>query len=116
MQSKILAAVFCLFGSLLALPVFCNPAHEMLSRMSEEQRCSALAAFLVKSGERCSNVTGTFYQGSDKMGNAFWNAACEGGDSYVIQVNNDSSGSTRILSCKVMKAVGGGTCFTKFKS
>jgi hypothetical protein len=93
-----------------------NPAHDQLSSMSEQQRRSVLAAFLVKSGEQCSSVTKTFYQGSDKKGNAFWNAASTGGASYGIQVNNDATGSTRILNCSVLKAVNGGTCFTKFKS
>lgn len=100
----------------LALGASANPAHDQISAMSEQQRRSVLAAFLVKSGERCSSVTKTFYQGSDKKGNAFWNAACANGDSFVIQVNNDATGSTRILSCKVLEAVNGGTCFTKFKS
>ena len=93
-----------------------NPAHEQLSSMSEQQRQSALAALLVKSGERCANVTKTFYQGNDKKGNAFWNAACANGDSFVIQLNNDATGSTRILGCRVLKALNGGICFTKFKN
>jgi hypothetical protein len=93
-----------------------NPAHDQVSSMSEQQRQLVFAAFLAKSGEHCSSVTKTFYQGSDKQGNAFWNAACNKGDSFVIQVNNDATGSTRILSCKMLKAVNGGTCFTKFKS
>ena len=110
---KIVTGAIAIF---LALAASANPAHDQLSAMSEQQRQSVLAAFLVKSGERCSSVTKTFYQGSDKKGNAFWNAACAKGDSFVIQVNNDATGSTRILSCKVLKAVNGGTCFTKFKS
>jgi flagellar basal body rod protein FlgG len=95
---------------------YANVAHDQLSSMSEKQRQSVLATFLVKSGEKCSAVAKTFYQGSDKRGNAFWNAACTGGASFVIQVNNDATGSTRILSCKLLEAVNGGTCFTKFKS
>lgn len=111
--ATIAAGTIALFWVLAAQA---NPAHEQLSSMSEQQRQSVLAKFLVKSGERCSSVTKTFYQGSDKKGNAFWNAACAGGDAFVIQVNNDATGSTRILSCEVLKAVNGGTCFTKFKS
>lgn len=113
---RIVISVIGTITLFLALAARANPAHEQLSSMSEQQRQSALAAFLVKSGEQCSSVTKTFYQGSDKKGNAFWNAACTGGASFVIQVNNDATGSTRILSCKVLKAVNGGTCFTKFKS
>lgn len=98
-----------------SLVVRANPAHEQLSAMSEEQRRSVLAAFLIKSGEQCTSVSKTFFQGSDKEGNAVWNAACAGGASFVVQVNNNATGSTRILNCKVLKPVSGGTCFTKFK-
>jgi len=99
---------------LVTLAVDANPAHEQLSSMSEAQRQTVLAALLLNSGERCSKVTRTFYQGSDKNGNAFWNAACAKGGSFLIQINNDATGSTRILSCKVLEAVHGGRCFTKF--
>jgi len=100
----------------LALAARANPAHEQLLSMSEQDRRTFFAGFLVKSGEQCASVNKTFYQGSDKRGNAFWNARCIGGAAFLIQVNNDATGSTRILSCKVLKAVNGGTCFTKFKS
>jgi len=113
--SRIFRAILGSIALISSLVANANPAHEQLSSMSESQRKSALAGLLVRSGERCSSVSRTFYQGSDKIGNAFWNAACVGGDSFVIQINNDASGSTRILSCSVLKNVGGGTCFTKFK-
>lgn len=64
---------------------YSNAAHDQLSAMSDHQRSTALAAFLGKSGERCSEVTKTFYQGSDKKGNAFWNAACAGGEAGTCQ-------------------------------
>lgn len=115
-QPRVFTAAIGVLGLLLTSVAHGNPAHEQLSSMSEQQRQAVLAAFLVKSGERCSEVTRTFYQGSDKQGNAFWNASCAGGASFVIQVNNDATGSTRILSCKTLKAVNGGTCFTKFKN
>jgi hypothetical protein len=93
-----------------------NPAHDQLSSMLEQQRRSVFAAFLVESGESCQSVTKTFYQGSDDDGNAFWNVACSKGNSYVIQVNSDATGTTQILDCAVLKALNAGTCFTKFKN
>lgn len=84
--------------------------------MPEDKRSSVFFSLLANSSEKCTKVTKTFYQGSDKNGNAFWNAACYGGDSFLIQVNNDSKGSTRILSCKALNNIGGGICFTKLKS
>jgi hypothetical protein len=115
-HQRIVVSVIGTITLFFALAAHANPAHEQLSSMSEPQRRSMFATFLVKSGEQCSSVTKTFYQGSDKKGNAFWNAACTAGHSFAIQVNNDATGSTRILSCKLLKAVNGGTCFTKFKS
>lgn len=115
-RSHIVTLVSGTIALFVAFAANANPAHQKLPSMSEQQRQSVLAMFLVKSGEPCSNVTRSLYQGSDKKGNAFWNAACAGGASFLIQVNNGSAGSTRILNCKVLKAVNGGACFTKFKS
>ena len=91
-----------------------NPAQDRLSAMSEGDRQSTFAKFLANSGERCGNVTRTFYQGNDSGGNAFWNVACGKADAYVIQIKNDSVGSTQILSCRVLEAMNGGHCFKKF--
>lgn len=93
---------------------YANPAHDQVEAMSESQRRTTFATLLTKSGEHCPRVSRSFYQGQDKQGNAFWNLACDGGDSYLVQVNNDAKGSTRVLSCEALKVVGGGTCFKKF--
>jgi len=98
-------------GSFLASA---NPGHDRLSAMSEADRQSALASFLVGSGVPCARATKTFYQGSDDHGNAFWNVACDKTESWVIQVNNDSVGSTKILSCRVLEAAHSGRCFQHF--
>jgi hypothetical protein len=93
---------------------FANPAHEQLMRMSGTERNAALTNFLKSSGEKCDSVTRSFFQGSDRRGNAFWNAACRNGQAFVIQVNNDAVGSTRIMSCAMLKAMNAGECFKKF--
>ena len=101
---------------MLSYSAYANPAHEKLLSISDSKRKLVFAALLSNAGENCQSVTKTFFQGSDSAGNAYWNAACKNADSYIIQANNDSNGSTNILSCKVSKAIGAGTCFTKFKS
>ena len=83
--------------------------------MSEEQRQKYFAFYLTRSDENCPTVSKAFYQGSDKKGAAFWNIQCTPGKSYAVQMKNDAVGSSRILDCQVLKAVNGGTCFTKFK-
>lgn len=104
----VLCAVFC------TTMAIANPANDRLKAMPPEKRAGALALFLQQSGEKCPSVSRTFYQGSGKNGDAFWDATCAGGKSWAIQVKNDSVGSTRILDCAVMKALHAGTCFSKF--
>ena len=92
-----------------------NEVHDLLMGMTEEKRAYALARLLERSGERCPSVRRTFYQGSDNNGNAFWNADCVAGSSWVMQINNDSRGSMRIAKCSAIKAISGLACFTKLK-
>lgn len=91
-----------------------NPAHEQVRKMSANERNTFFAQFLRRSGKDC-HVTRNFYQGSTKGGDAFWNVACKGKDGYSIMIRNDASGSTRILECRVLKAVTGTSCFVKLK-
>lgn len=83
--------------------------------MPEAQQQKYFALYLTQSNENCPDVSKAFYQGSDKKGAAFWNIQCTPGKSYVIKMENDAAGSSRILDCQVLNAVNGGTCFTKFK-
>jgi hypothetical protein len=47
---------------------------------------------------RWAEVIRTFRQGADpRTGGVFWNATCFGGRSYAVLVNNDATGSTRVL-------------------
>ncbi len=93
---------------------FSNQAHDILLKMSDEERNVTLAKFLKGSNEQCDVVVKNFYQGSTKEGNAFWNVACRDKKSYVIMIYNDSVGSTKILECSVLKVIAGVECFTKF--
>lgn len=95
--------------------VSANPAHEQLSNMAEPKRRDLMAFILKKSGEKCTKVTRTFYQGQDDKGNAFWNAACSEGGHYSILITNDEKGSTRVLNCKVLQELKAPPCFKKFK-
>jgi hypothetical protein len=89
-----------------------NAAHDQLIRLSDPERNSLLTNFMA--GEKCGTVTRNFYQGMGN-GEAFWNVQCSNGATYVIQIKPDATGSTSILDCGVLKAVGGGECFKKFE-
>jgi len=84
-----------------------NEAQKRIQKMSEKDR-RALFTFTMKD-EKCGTVTRTFYQGA-VSGDAFWNVTCTNGRSYVVEVMDDAEGSTKILECDVIKAVGGTPC------
>lgn len=110
-QWAVLAAA--LFGS--CAPALANKANDILQKMSESERKVMLEKYLHKTDEKCDKVVRTFFQGFQKdTGAAFWNVGCHDKNAYVIMINNDAGGSTRILSCSVLKAVKAGECFKKF--
>jgi hypothetical protein len=108
------AALF-LGCSILIEHAFANEAHQRMTAMSASERNSFLTRYLQSSGERCDSVTKAFFQGSSKQGQAFWNAACRNGKAYLIMINNDATGSSRIMDCSLLKAVNAGECFKPFK-
>jgi hypothetical protein len=98
---------------LAALPLgaHANPAHKTFMGLDDAKRNALLASVITASGESCRAVSRNFYQGSDKNGNAFWNAECSNGASFLVMVNNDAAGSTKVMSCAVLKAIDAGECF-----
>lgn len=90
-----------------------NPAQDRMLAMSEVDRSAALLRIVESSGQFCRTVARTFFQGEDAKGNAFWNIECEEGRAYAVLIKNDEKGSTRVLSCQRLTAIGGGECFRK---
>lgn len=108
--------VVLLLAGLWTQEALANPAHDRLQQMSSGERNTFFAKFLQGSGERCDAVTRNFFQGKTKAGDAMWNVGCRNGQSFVILVYNDAQGSTKILSCAMLKAMNAGECFKKFYS
>ena len=92
-----------------------NPAQDRLAAMPELERSEALAVFIESGGHPCRTVARTFFQGEDAKGNVFWNVTCAGGESYVVVIKNDVPGSTRVMSCRRLRAVAGADCFKKLE-
>ena len=111
MKNIFFLTVLCVF---LQSNVAANPAHQKILGLNENQRQQLLSSYMQKSGEKCS-VVRTFYQGATKEGDVFWNVKCKSGGAFVIMIENNASGSTNILDCDLLKQVGGGECFKKFK-
>ena len=103
-----------LAGFLTSTAASANPAHDALMSMSAEGRAQMLAKLLNRSGEACQTALRSFHQGSDKNGNAFWNVECSTHQSFIVMVNNDATGSTKILGCSITKTLGLTPCFQRF--
>jgi hypothetical protein len=87
-------------------------APEQMAGLPEEKRRIVLQGTVTSTGENCV-VTRTFLQGT-RYGDAYWNVACSNGKAFVVKVADDAKGSTRVLDCAVVKAMGD-RCFTKFQ-
>lgn len=101
-----LGGLLAIVGSALA-----NPGHELLRGQSQAERATTLAGILHASGKACAEVSRSFYQGEDEHRAAYWNAACSGGEAYVIQIPPDSQ--TRVIECQIVELIGV-ACFTRF--
>ena len=97
------------------IPTTGNRAHDALASLSEAERVEFFTKQFAGSGDPCGRVERTFYQGSDKANAALWNVGCSHGRSYMITIQNDTNGSSKILDCKILKAVARVECFTKLQ-
>jgi hypothetical protein len=111
----VLAVLLSLVWDVAPLPLWANPAQDRLAAMPEVERSEALAVFVESGGHSCRTVARTFFQGEDAKGNVFWNVTCAGGESYVVVIKNDVPGSTRVMSCRRLRAVAGADCFKKLE-
>ncbi len=91
--------------SLIAGVVDANKAHHMLSDKTNQERNEALTVLLIQSKENCDAVMRNFFQGFEPDRGAFWNGACGNGRSYIILIENDSRGATRIMDYALIKSL-----------
>lgn len=96
-------------------PAVANPAQDRLAAMPEVERSAALAVLVESGGYSCWTVARTFFQGEDAKGNVFWDVECTGGESYVVVIKDDVPGSTRVMTCRRLRAVAGADCFKKLE-
>ena len=82
--------------------------------MSSGERNTLFTKYLQGSGESCVGVTKNFFQGTGKSGDAIWNVACRNSESYSLMIYNDAQGSTKVISCAMLKGINAGDCFKKF--
>ena len=92
-----------------------NKAHQILSHKSNQARNEALTVLFLQTEEDCDVVVKNFFQGLEPEGGALWNVTCGNGNSFVILIENDPRGSTRIMDCALIESLtkGKSKCFKK---
>jgi hypothetical protein len=101
--------------AVLSISSYANQINDQIAALSEENRQTIFARMMQREGERCQGVNKTFFQGQSSDGAAFWSIACGGGKEWQIMIKNTATGDLKLVECSVLRAVGGGLCFTKFK-
>jgi hypothetical protein len=95
-------------------PATGNPAHDRVAALSDADRERFFTKLFEGGDDPCGRVIRTFYQGTAKSTNtAMWSVECSNGRSYSISMMNNATGSTRLLDCRVIKAVAKIDCFTR---
>jgi hypothetical protein len=87
-----------------------NIANARLLKFSSSEQASFLGLAV---GEGCRGVK-AFYMGSSKRDEAFWSVKCSDSRKYAVMISPDSTGSTRVMECSLLKAVNAGECFKRF--
>ena len=93
-----------------------NPINDQIAALTEEKRQTIFARMMQREGEKCPEVSRTYFQGSASDRSAFWSISCTGGKNWQIMIKNTAQGDIKMLDCATLKAVGGGQCFVAFKS
>jgi len=96
------------FGSLAFAGV-----PDQIYALGESERRTIFARLLASESSHCTSVSRTFYQGRDAGGAAYWSVQCSG-IAYQVMISDNAGGSSRAVSCDVLKAVGS-RCFVPFK-
>lgn len=87
-----------------------NEANDRMLALPESEQASNLGKVV---NEGCVGKR-AFYMGTSPTDHsAFWSVGCKNGKKYLVQIEADATGSTKVLECGLYKAVTKMSCFTK---
>lgn len=75
-----------------------NPAHDRLVGMTPAEQRGALRDFLGPERGRCPAVTGAYFAGLDRAGQAFWDVRCRAGLAWRLRLAPDGT-APAVLAC-----------------
>lgn len=96
---RFVSGLLIVLASLTTQTASADTVIDRIASLTEDKRRLLFARMLTSSGERCSSVSRTFFQGTSRDGAGFWSVACIGGHDWQVMVGNDSGGSTKIAEC-----------------
>jgi hypothetical protein len=79
-----------------------NGVSRRLFEMDGQARLEILREYMNRSGKDCDEVTEAVLRGGYQHVD-FWRVACSDSGEWEVAIEPDEEGSTRILSCKVVK-------------
>jgi hypothetical protein len=115
MKNKLCLSVVMLL-SLTSSAFAANKANDQMLSLSPSQQASMLGGAV---GQDCTG-TKALYMGMSKKGaskdQAFWSLRCANKKKYVVQINPDAHGSTKVLTCGKFESLKLGKCFQTFSN
>ena len=87
--------------------------YETLLSQSQAEQERILRTIINSAGYPCPEVTTMLFRGSDRDSAGYWAAACSDGANWMIQVKNNSKGTTSATPCALLKRVNI-ECWQKF--
>ena len=90
-----------------------NVAQDGLVRLPPAARAKMLGSIVVSSGDTCTGED-SFFMGINRRNiQAFWSVRCTNGRSYEVGIDANTTGSTRVIDCDLLKTAAKVSCFVK---
>ena len=96
------------FSVMVAVNAQANLANDELTKLPRSQQASMLGKVV---GEGCTGKK-AFYMGA-LQDESFWSLKCTNGENYLISIEGDQMGSSKVMNCATYEAITGLRCFQK---
>lgn len=90
-----------------------NPAADRFDKLSAADQRTMMAKIIASSGESCARASRVMFQGRASNGAALYSVACEKSMDYQVMVSANSTGSTKVLDCAILKKIGS-KCWVRY--
>lgn len=90
-------------------------ASDTINALPEATKADTFRRLISADGTECGRVTQVLYKGEiQKDDSAAYAVRCEPGEDWVVTVKNSGGMKTNILSCAMLKVMGGPECWGRF--